>query len=195
VALEPAVGASPGHAHHGIGVQQQRFPERRGHISGDAERKVVSHHRSAVAERVEAGLAVVGAHPAAAHATERRRRRNHLCGNVVADHPAAAGVAHEGAEVGVIGPVPKRGNRRLASIDVVDGVAQTGIPLDDEDRPEDLLGGDPHAVIDAAHDGGRDLVGGAVGQRIPLRRNGYHRCTVGVRVLDQAGDADRSSPG
>ena len=59
-----------------------------------------------MAEGVEARLAVVGAHAAAAHATERCCRRNHLCGKVVARHPAAAGVLHEGAEVVAVGPEP-----------------------------------------------------------------------------------------
>jgi hypothetical protein len=40
---------------------------------------------------------------------------------------------------------------------------------------EDLLLSDPHAVVDISHNGGRDLLGGPVGQRFT---DGRDRSTV-----------------
>jgi len=57
------VRASPGHAHHGVGAHSQRIAKRRGRAAGDTERQVVSHHRALMAERIEAGLPVVGPIP------------------------------------------------------------------------------------------------------------------------------------
>ena len=75
-----------------------------------------------MAERVEASLPVIGAHAAAADPTERRRRRNHMGGKVIARDTPAAGVADEAAEVIVVGPVPVRNERRGPLVDVVDGI-------------------------------------------------------------------------
>jgi hypothetical protein len=44
----------------------------------------VPHHGSVVAERVEARLTVIGAHPAAADPAEWGGRRNHLGAKVIA---------------------------------------------------------------------------------------------------------------
>ena len=134
-----------------------RSAERRCGPPGDGERQVGAHHGPVVAEGVEPGLAVVGAHAAAADATERRRRRNHLCPKVIARHSAAAGVADEATEVVVVGSVPVRHQRGGPLVDVVDGIGQLRIRSDHQDGTEDLLVGDPHALVDISHDGGRDL--------------------------------------
>jgi hypothetical protein len=44
---------------------------------------------SVMTKRVESGLTVVGAHSAASHSPERRHRRNHLCGKIIAGDTAA----------------------------------------------------------------------------------------------------------
>jgi len=115
-------------------------------------------------EGVETGLAVVGAHPAAPDSPERGRGRNHLCRKIIASDAATAGVADEGAEIVVFWAVPVGHQRRGPSVDVVDRLAQARIPHDGQHGAEDLLVGDPHAVVDVADNDGRGLAAAAVGQ-------------------------------
>jgi hypothetical protein len=63
-ALEPAARAKPRDPQRNIGAQPQRSAERRGRRSGDAERQIIADDGAVMAERVETGLAVVGARQA-----------------------------------------------------------------------------------------------------------------------------------
>ncbi len=152
------------------------------------ERQVGAHHGPVVAERVEAGLAVVGAHAAAADPAERGGRRNHLSPKVIARDAAAAGVTDEAPEVVVVGPVPVRHQRCGPLVDVVDDIRQRRIRPDHQNRSEDLFVGDSHVLVDVTHDRGRDLASGPVGQRFPRGRDGLDRRTVGPGVVDEPDD-------
>ena len=95
--------------------------------------------------------------------TERRRRRNHLGGKVIARYAPATGVADEAAEVVVVRPVPVHHERRGPLVDVVEGIGQLGVRPDHQNRAEDFFTGDSHALVDIAHDGRCDLAGTRIG--------------------------------
>jgi hypothetical protein len=139
-----------------------------------------------VAERVEPRLAVVCTRATAPDATERRGRRNHLRGKVVARDSTAARVADEVTELVVVGPVPVGDERCGPSVDVVDRLGQFRVRPHHQNGAEDLLAGDLHSLVDVAHDGGGDLAGVSIRKRFTVGPDSFDASAVDPGVLDQA---------
>jgi hypothetical protein len=132
---------------------------------------------------------VVGAHTAAADATARSGRWNHLCPKGIAGHSATTGATHKSSEIRHCRGRTSTPRRRGPPVDVVDHVRQLRIRSDDKDRTEHLFVGDPHVLADITHDGRCDLASGPVRQGLRSGSNGFDGGTVDPGVVDQPDDA------